>query len=41
MAELALQQIGPRLKSWRQKRNLTLDDLSQLTDISASTISRL
>ena len=41
MAELALQQIGPRLKSWRQKRNLTLDDLSRLTDISASTISRL
>jgi transcriptional regulator with XRE-family HTH domain len=37
----ALHQIGPRLKSWRQKRNLTLDDLSRLTDISPSTISRL
>jgi transcriptional regulator with XRE-family HTH domain len=41
VAESELQQIGPRLKSWRQKRNLTLDDLSQLTNISASTISRL
>jgi transcriptional regulator with XRE-family HTH domain len=41
MAELALQLIGPRLKSWRQKRNLTLDELSELTDISSSTISRL
>lgn len=41
MVETELQQIGPRLKSWRQKRNLTLDELSELTDISASTISRL
>ena len=41
MAEHALQQIGPRLKSWRQKRGLTLDELSELTDVSASTISRL
>ena len=41
MADQALQQIGPRLKSWRQKRGLTLDELSELTDVSASTISRL
>jgi transcriptional regulator with XRE-family HTH domain len=41
VAELALQQIGPRLKSWRRKRGLTLDELSELTDVSASTISRL
>lgn len=41
MAEPSLQQIGPRLKSWRQKRNLTLAELSVATDISASTISRL
>jgi transcriptional regulator with XRE-family HTH domain len=41
VADVALQQIGPRLKSWRQKRGLTLDELSELTDVSASTISRL
>ena len=41
MAEPDLQLIGPRLKSWRQKRNLTLDELSTATNISASTISRL
>jgi len=41
VADPALQQIGARLKSWRQKRGLTLDELSELTDISASTISRL
>lgn len=41
MAEPGLQQVGPRLKSWRQKRNLTLDELSAATAISASTISRL
>jgi quercetin dioxygenase-like cupin family protein len=40
MTELSLQLIGPRLKSWRQKRNLTLDELSELTDISPSTIAR-
>ena len=41
MADHALEQIGPRLKSWRQKRGLTLDELSALTSISPSTISRL
>jgi transcriptional regulator with XRE-family HTH domain len=41
MADPELQLIGPRLKSWRQKRNLTLDELSAATAISASTISRL
>ena len=41
MADDSLRQIGPRLKSWRQKRNLTLDELSTMTQISASTISRL
>ena len=41
MADPVLQQVGPRLKSWRLKRGLTLDDLSELTAISASTISRL
>lgn len=41
MADHELHQIGPRLKSWRQQRNLTLHELSVLTDISASTISRL
>ena len=37
----ALHEIGARLKGWRQKRGLTLDDLSEATGISASTISRL
>ena len=41
MPEPALDLIGPRLKSWRQKRNLTLGELSAATDISASTLSRL
>jgi len=41
VAEQSLHQIGPRLKSWRQKRGLTLDELSALTRISSSTISRL
>lgn len=41
MTDPSLQQIGPRLKGWRQKRNMTLDELSVATGISASTISRL
>lgn len=41
MPDHHLDQIGPRLKGWRQKRGLTLDELSELTQISASTISRL
>ncbi|TFD45128.1 XRE family transcriptional regulator [Cryobacterium frigoriphilum] len=41
MPDPALDSIGPRLKSWRQKRSLTLDELSAATDISASTLSRL
>lgn len=41
MPDPALHQIGERLKAWRLKRNLTLDDLSEATGISSSTISRL
>jgi transcriptional regulator with XRE-family HTH domain len=41
MTAAELKQIGPRLKSWRHQRNLTLEELSSATDISASTISRL
>lgn len=41
MTDDSLRQIGPRLKSWRQKRSLTLEELSAMTQISASTISRL
>jgi transcriptional regulator with XRE-family HTH domain len=41
MPDPALHEIGPRLKSWRQKRGLTLGELAALTDISPSTISRL
>ncbi len=33
--------IGPRLKSWREKRGVTLAELSRTTGISSSTISRL
>lgn len=33
--------IGPRLKSWREKRSMTLAELSATTGISASTLSRL
>lgn len=35
------QHIGARLKSWRQKRGHTLEELSAQTGISSSTISRL
>ena len=41
MAHNELEQVGSRLKSWRQRSGLTLDELSALTDISPSTISRL
>ena len=41
MTDPALKEIGPRLKSWRGKRGLTLEELSAATQISASTISRL
>lgn len=41
MADPELHQIGPRLKSWRVKRGMTLEELSAITTISPSTISRL
>lgn len=41
MADTSLNEIGPRLKGWRQKRGFTLEELSALTQISPSTISRL
>jgi len=41
MADSSLDLIGSRMKSWRQKRGMTLGELSAATDISASTISRL
>lgn len=41
MADDALALIGPRLRSWREKRSMTLTDLSALTAISPSTLSRL
>jgi transcriptional regulator with XRE-family HTH domain len=37
----ALDAVGPRLKSLRQRRNVTLADLAAETGISASTLSRL
>lgn len=33
--------IGPRLKHWREKRSMTLAELSETTGISSSTLSRL
>lgn len=37
----SLAHIGPRLKSWREKRSMTLVELSEATGISPSTLSRL
>lgn len=37
----SLSLIGPRLKAWREKRGLTLAELSASTGISSSTLSRL
>ena len=36
-----LDAVGPRLKQLRQRRNLTLSDLTERTGISSSTLSRL
>src|SRR5947207_15822609 len=33
--------VGPRLRALRQRREMTLADLSAATDISVSTLSRL
>ncbi len=37
----ALTAVGPRLRALRQRREMTLADLSAATDISVSTLSRL
>ncbi|GAA3028950.1 helix-turn-helix domain-containing protein [Microbacterium dextranolyticum] len=37
----ALDQVGPRLRAARRARAWTLDDLSRLAGVSASTLSRL
>jgi transcriptional regulator with XRE-family HTH domain len=36
-----LDAVGPRLKQLRQRRDITLNDLAELTGISTSTLSRL
>ncbi|MET4637785.1 XRE family transcriptional regulator [Mycetocola sp. 2940] len=41
MPDDSLALIGPRLKSWREKRSMTLAELSKTTGISSSTLSRL
>ena len=41
MPDESLALIGPRLKSWREKRSMTLAELSDTTGISPSTLSRL
>ncbi|MFP7761501.1 helix-turn-helix domain-containing protein [Marisediminicola sp. LYQ85] len=41
MPDPAVSLIGPRLKSWREKRSMTLAELSETTGISSSTLSRL
>ena len=39
--ENVLATVGPRLRALRQRREMTLADLSAATDISVSTLSRL
>ena len=39
--EKVLTAVGPRLRALRQRREMTLADLSAATDISVSTLSRL
>ncbi|MDN3312022.1 XRE family transcriptional regulator [Microbacterium oryzae] len=41
MPDESLALIGPRLKTWREKRSMTLAELSETTGISSSTLSRL
>ncbi|WP_432970296.1 helix-turn-helix domain-containing protein [Dactylosporangium sp. CA-233914] len=41
LTQAVLREVGPRLRAARLKRDLTLDRLSKLTGISASTLSRL
>lgn len=41
MFDDSLSLIGPRLKNWREKRSMTLAELSRATRISSSTLSRL
>ncbi|WP_314649810.1 XRE family transcriptional regulator [uncultured Microbacterium sp.] len=41
MPDASVALVGPRLKSWREKRSMTLADLSEATGISSSTLSRL
>ncbi len=41
MQDDSLALIGPRLKNWREKRSMTLAELSRTTGISSSTLSRL
>lgn len=41
MPDHSLTHVGPRLKSWREKRSMTLAELSAVTGISSSTLSRL
>jgi transcriptional regulator with XRE-family HTH domain len=41
MIDSDIHQIGPRLRTWRTRRGMTLDELTAVTGISASTISRL
>ncbi|TDT33951.1 helix-turn-helix domain-containing protein [Naumannella halotolerans] len=41
MPDNTLTLIGPRIKGWREKRSMTLAELSRAAGISASTLSRL
>ncbi|MFI2651091.1 helix-turn-helix domain-containing protein [Micromonospora fulviviridis] len=41
LTRAVLREVGPRLRSARMKRDLTLEALSEATGISASTLSRL
>ncbi|MGO1325196.1 MAG: helix-turn-helix domain-containing protein, partial [Brevibacterium aurantiacum] len=41
LMDRTLDAVGPRLKQLRQRRDITLTDLSEETGISISTLSRL
>lgn len=41
MPDDSLALIGPRIRSWREKRSMTIAELSARTGISSSTLSRL
>lgn len=41
LTQAVLREVGPRLRTARLKRSLTLEALAEITGISASTLSRM